>query len=147
LVEFRLEGCSFDDWRSMPISFTGLKSLSLNFMKSNPTTDETVREILLNLRNLNYLNICCLNQFSGTSIRDVISPSLTELRLVYCHDIKYGGLCAILSNNLSNLRSLELMHLPLFSTAGNGEENHLPSLPSSLTSLSMDKLYSISDKD
>eukprot|EP01038_Epipyxis_sp_PR26KG_P004285 gene4285-6072_t len=89
LVEFSCTQCNIlEGLGTMSLSFAELKSLYLGFLEST-FTDEAVRKVLSNLKNLKSLFLHNLGQLSGTSLRDVIPPSLTELTLSFCNNWHY----------------------------------------------------------
>eukprot|EP01038_Epipyxis_sp_PR26KG_P015084 gene15084-20296_t len=144
LVELNYEGNNLENFRFISLGINGLLSLSLSGMEMT-STDDSIQETLKNLRNLTSFSIEDTPTFSGISLAHMLPASLTNIELRNCLNVSHKGLCNILSNNLSNLISLELFKLN--PTIMMGGICSLPSLPSSLNSLYIAHIPSFLDKE
>eukprot|EP01038_Epipyxis_sp_PR26KG_P013823 gene13823-18537_t len=144
LSQLRYYGDSLEGLPSMSLGLTGLEQLSLGGIDTS-LSDYSYRETLINLKSITEIEVYDSFSFSGVNLRDAISPFLEDLILKNCENLTYEGLCDILSNNLTNLISLELTFLPL--DVENEEIGHLPPLPSSLISLNLSNMLTITDKE
>eukprot|EP01038_Epipyxis_sp_PR26KG_P008184 gene8184-11072_t len=107
ITELNFAGNNLESICCMSLGLTGLKSLILSGMESG-LSDDSIRAVFINLNYLTSIKFYDISGFSGISLENMISPSLTDLTLKSCIDISQGGLCYILSNNLINLRSLAI---------------------------------------
>eukprot|EP01038_Epipyxis_sp_PR26KG_P010704 gene10704-14372_t len=142
LTLFHYYGDGLEGLPSMSLGLTGLQKLLL----CNMNIPYSFREIFINMKSLTEIEVSHSSSFSGVNLQHAISASVKELTLKNCVNLTYGGLCDILTNNLTNLVVLELHNLQL-DVEDNGQVRHLPPLPSSLVCLTLNNMHTLTDKE